>query len=436
MFITLISFTLSAQEHWTLKQCIEYGLKNNRNNTIYANQKKAADARAKEALAEYLPKIALTSTLDDNLRVQETIIPAGIFSDQDIRVAFTKKFQANNTAQLDQVIYDQSLLTGLKANKYNKEQAQLNLKQTQESIIYNISSAYFQISVYREQLELLIANKEIYRRQMEIFQLQVDKGVTLQKDLDKVTVDYNNNSSQIRVAESNLKLAENELKFEMGYPIENTLIVDTIDSEKVPQITSKLTDNAFSPSKKTEFQLSENKIRLLEIEAKRIRHEALPKLSAYARYGALGFGDTVGETYRELSMFSAIGLKLNIPILDFYRRGAQHDQAEIERDNAQEQLKIDEGRYKVDYQNAQTKIVEAQTNVENDRRNVTLAESVLQTTDLQFQKGVTNLTDWLNTQSSLRTAQNSYLNSLYNFYLATLDLEKAAGTLTEFYNSL
>jgi outer membrane protein TolC len=90
----------------------------------------------------------------------------------------------------------------------------------------------------------------------------------------------------------------------------------------------------------------------------------------------------------------------------------------------------------VEYENARTKLLQAQVNVENDQRNVTLAESVLQLTDLQFQKGTTNLTDWLNTQNSLKEAQNSYLNSLYNYYLAKIDLEKAAGTLKTFYNSL
>ena len=69
VIICLFSFWLktSAQENWTLKKCIEYGLINNRNNIIYANEKLAADAKAKEVLADYLPRISLTSTLDNNL---------------------------------------------------------------------------------------------------------------------------------------------------------------------------------------------------------------------------------------------------------------------------------------------------------------------------------------------------------------------------------
>lgn len=437
VILFLFSFWLktNAQENWTLKQCIEYGLKNKRNNTIYANEKLAADAKAKEVLADYLPRVSLTSTLDNNLKLQQSVIPAGIFGPDEVRVSLTQKYNSNFVGQLDQVIYDQSLLTGLKANKYNKQRVDLNIEQSQEAIIYNISIAYFQIFVFHQQLELLVYNRETYEKQIEIYRLQVSKGVTLQKDLDKVKVDYSNTISQIRVAQSNLQLAENELKYEMGFPISNPLKINLSTEIETP-LSLENNTNTFSPASRIDYQLSEINIKTLEIEQSRIKYEGLPKLSAYFRYGAVGFGDNLNAAYNELLPYSAVGLKLSIPILDFYKRNAQYKQAKINRINAEENLKLTEGRYKVEYENASTKLVQAQTNVENDKKNVELAESVLKVTNLQFQKGTTNLTDWLNTQNSLKEAQSSYLNSLYNYYQARIDLEKAAGTLKTFYNSL
>ncbi len=43
-FVCFLPFQLFAQQQWDLKECIDYGLKNNRNNTVYENEKKAADA--------------------------------------------------------------------------------------------------------------------------------------------------------------------------------------------------------------------------------------------------------------------------------------------------------------------------------------------------------------------------------------------------------
>jgi outer membrane protein TolC len=372
--------------------------------------------------------------LDNNLKLQQSVIPAGIFGTDEIRLSLTQKYNANAVAQLDQVVFDKSMLIGLKANKYNKQQADLNIEQSQEAIIYNISTAWFRIFVYNQQLELLNYNKGNYEKQMEIYRLQVSKGTTLQKDLDKVAVNYNNTISQIRVAEINIQLAENELKFEMGFPIDDPLAIKATPEAEL-LMRRKDSSEIFSPSLRADYKLATLNIKVLEIEQARIKAEGLPRLSGYIRYGAVGFGSQLKGAYDELLPYSAIGLKLAIPVLDFYKRNARYKEARINRINAEEYLKLAEGKYKLEYENARTKLLQAQANVENDQRNVTLAESVLKVTDLQFQKGTTDLTDWLNTQHSLKEAQNSYLNSLNSYYQARIDLEKATGTLRSFYNS-
>lgn len=437
--ILLIVFSLwlnvRAQQKWTLKECIAYGLSNNRNQIIYANDKLAADAKARELLADYLPKVSLISTIDNNLKLQQSVIPAGIFGPNELKVSLSQKYSSNATAQLDQVIYDQSMLIGLKASKYNKRQAELNMDQSNEAIIYNISVAYFQILVYRQQLELLEHNMKTYQKQMEIYRLQVNKGTVLQKDLDKVSVDYNNTTSQIRVARSSISLAENELKFEMGYPIGDSLAVDISVKSQIPPDLAGST-KTFSPSSRIDYRLAEINVKVLEIEQSRIKAEGLPKVSGYFRYGAVGFGNNLNGAYDRLLPFSAVGLKLSLPVFDFFKRGAQYEQAKINRMNATENLKLSEDRYRVEYEKASSKLLQAKVNLENDQRNVGLAESVLKVTDLQFQKGITNLNDWLNTQGALKEAQNNYLKSLYDYYQSRIDLEKATGTLKNFYNSL
>lgn len=437
IIFSLLSLWLkaNAQEAWTLKQCIDYGLKNNGNNTIYANEKLAADALAKEVLADYLPRISLTSSLDNNLRLQQSIIPAGVLGPNEMRVSFTQKYNSDATAQVEQVIYDQSMINGLKAHKYSRQQAVLNIQQNQETIIYNICIAYFQILVYREQMELLEHNKNTYEKQLEIYRLQVSKGTILQKDMDKVNVEYNNTLSTLRVAQSNLQLAENELKYEMGYPIRTALSVDRFPEIGLP-LKQEDSTSEFSPSSRIDYQLAGIKIQALTIEQSRVKAEGIPKVSAYFRYGAVGFGDQLKGAYNQLFPYSTIGLKLNIPILDFYKRNARYRQATINRLNAEESLKLAESKYSIEHENAQTKLLQAKVNVENGRRNVSLAKSVLDITDLQFQKGVTDLTDWLNTQHSLKESQTNYLSSLYSYYQARIDLEKAAGSLKTFYHSL
>ncbi|MCQ6957204.1 TolC family protein [Mucilaginibacter aquariorum] len=436
LLFAAMPFPVAAQSAWSLKTCIDYGLKNNRTNLIYANEKKAADARAKEALAAYLPSVGVNGTVDDNLKVQQTLIPAGVLGPEDVRVAFTKKFNTNLIARIDQTIYDQSLLTSLKANKYNKQQAELNQLQNEEMIIYNVSTAFAQIFVYREQLNMLRSNLETYRKQMEITALQVKKGTVLRKDLDKVTVDYNNGQSQIRVAESNLSLSENQLKYEIGYPVDKVLTVDSTAAADVFKADPISGNGSFLAENRADYRISQVNTKLLEIEESRIKAGVLPKLSAYAQYGMIGYGDQLKPSFSTMAPYSAIGLKLTIPLFDFFKRNAQREQAMYKRLNAEENLKIDEDRYRLEYENSATKVMKEQSNVDNNRRNIELARSVFRTTDLQYTKGTTDLTDWLNAQNSLKEAQKNYLNALLTHFQARMDLEKASGTLKTFYTGL
>ncbi len=432
----LLPGILNAQEVWTLKTCIEYGLKHNHNSAIYANDKQVADAKAREALAAYLPTVTLTGSVDDNIKVQETIIPAGVFSPTDIRVAFTKRYQINPVAQLDQTIFDKSLITGLQANRYNKLQAELNVTKGEEAIIYNVSTAYFQIAVYREQLDQWRASSETYRGQMEITEQQVKKGIALQKDLEKIKVNYNNSLAQIRVAETNLILSENQLKYEMGFPMQDQLQVKSSSDEATDFIIPTAdVQQETSVRNLTDYKLLQVTEKLNEIDARRLKNLIYPKLTAYARYGSIGFGDDLNKAWSSMASYSAIGLKLSIPILDF-KRNAQIRQARYKFHSANENLLLQESKYQMELGNAQAKFKQEQLNLELNKENIALSQSSFEAIDLQYQKGTTDLTEWLNAQQTLKESQSNYLNSLYTFFQAKIDLEKAQGTLKTFYQAL
>lgn len=433
----LTGFTLcaGAQDVMKLKQCITYGLQNNRNKTIYTNGILAADARASEAVAAYLPSTSITAGFDNNVRLQQSVIPAGTFGEEEIRGSLSQRYGTDAVIEVGQVIYDQSLLTTIKAKRLRIRQTEFTLEKVEESIIFNISNAYFEIMVYSQQLQLLEINRQKYLRQQEIYRLQVAKGVTLQKDLDKVTVDLNNTTAQITVGESNLQLAKNQLKYEMGYAINDALEVRLTTEDEFP-VVALPQQGSFDASQRTDYKIDLYGLQVLEAEQAAIRAEALPKLSVFFRYGAVSFADHFSNSYNEMFPYSTVGLRLSIPVLDFFGRNARYRQAKLATANTAESLELAKSKFTVEHENAVARLLQAHTNVSNGKRNIELAESVMKVTDLQFQKGMTDLTEWLNAQYALKETQNTYLNSLYTYCQGRIELERAGGTLKKFYNAL
>ncbi len=428
----LMAFPSAGQQQLTLKACIDYGLRHNRNVKIARISEETAHEQAREALSAYLPQVSGSATLDDNVKLQSTVIPAGIFGSEPTRVALGTKYATNASAQLDQVIYDQALLTGLKANKPNMESALLNAEKTRENLIYNISTYYYQVFITEQQIGLLRDNLDKTRKIAEVLKLQLEHGVIRKVDLDRTQVSLNNIQSQLNLAENNLILAQNRLKFQMGMDLNEQ--VTLAQPAREPEML--LNTPAFDYNLLTDFKLQKVNMQLYGIEKARIQAGYLPKLSLYARYGTQALGNELGASWNKWMGYGAIGLKMTIPVFDGFRKNAQWKQADLKLQTLNEQLQLNIQNYELQNSNSQMQLKKASSNVISDESNVALAREVYAVTTLQYQQGTVTLPDLLNAETSYKEAQNNYINSLLSYYQARLDLEQSQGTLSSFYIEL
>lgn len=423
-----------AQAPMSLKDCIDYTLKNNPSNPLYENQVKIAESQKLEALSGYLPQVNGSGTLDDNLKRQVTVIPAGAFSPTDMTVQFGNQYNTSLTLQAEQVIYDQSLLTGIKANKPNIELAELKKLRNDDDLIYTTASAYYQVLIYKEQMKLLSENERKLSDLLAVQKLQYEKGVITRVSYNRVQVNYNNVVSQKKVAETNYDLAMSRLKNAMGIPVEKQIaVVDTINYK---QDVAMPVTNDFNIKNKPDFLILEKTITLQEIDLKRKRATVLPTLSVYGRYGASAFGNDFAESYDHWYDYSVVGLKLNVPLFGGLRRYSQIKQSELNLYNSRQNLIINSESIKLQLQSANTQLLSSYTNLLSNKNNIELAKTVFDDTGLQYQKGAASLTDFLNADYSYKEAQANYINSLLNYLIARIDLERSKGTIKQFVNQL
>lgn len=418
----------------SLKECIEYTLKNNPSNVVYDNQIKIAEKQKLEALSYYLPQVNGTATLDDNLKRQVTVIPAGAFSPTDIKVQFGNQYNTAATLQADQVIFDKSLLAGIDANGPNIELAELKKIQNEDNLIYNTAAAYYQMISFREQIKLLSQNEKKLSDLLTVQKLQLDKGVITRTAVNRVQVNYNNVISQKKVAETNYNLAVIKLKNAMGLPLENELNV--IDSINYKQDIELPVMSDFDIKTKTDYQILEKNVLFQEVDLKRKRASVLPTLSAYARYGANAFGNDFQRSYDHWYDFSVVGLKLNIPVFSGLRRYSQISQSELNLYNARQNLVINAENIKLAMQGSNTVLLSSYTDLQANKNNIELAKAVFDDTSLQFEKGTVALTDFLNADYAYKEAQTNYIKSLLTYLTARIDLERSKGTIKQFVNQL
>ncbi len=426
--------THAQSEGMSLKACIDYALANSPTLMIYENQVAIANAQNKEGLAGYLPQVNGSISFDDNFKRQTTIIPAGAFSPTPLTVQFGNKYAGTVSGQVDQVVYNQSLINSIQASKVNVKLTEFQKEENEINVIYNTATAFYQVLILQEQLELIKTNEETIGELLEVQKLKYEKGVLPASSYNRLKVNFNNIVSQKQQVEMQLKMGLENLKNVLGMSPEQEIRIDqSLEIENEPQMPEQY---AVQVKNRVDYRILETNIELQQFDLRRKRAQYIPTIGLYARYGANAFGNDLNSTFNDWYDFGAVGLKINVPIFSGMSKYQQVKQSTLNLDNMRQNLELNSRMYALNLKNAQTQLNASYLTLLSNQENLDLAESVYTETQLQYEKGTASLSDLLNADYARKEAQSNYINSMLNYYIARIDIEKSKGTLLEFTNNL
>lgn len=429
-YFLVVQFSFS-QYNFSLSECIDYAIKNNPSNKVQDNQIAIAKEKGKQALSAYLPQINGTANVINNLELQTTLLPAGVFGPSEREAQFGSKYNTNGYIDVSQTIFDYSKLLGIKANKPYTELSELQKEQNTEEIAYNVGANYFQVLIFREQQKSLTNNQKKYQQMLPVLENQVKNGVIIQNDLERVKVSLASTEYQIKDALMKEKLALNNLKNAIGLKLDEDLeIKNDTDFKAYAELAKDNED--FEVSNLLSVKMSEKQIVLENFNVRMKKFAFVPTITAIGRFGNQSLSQTFGNVFSNFNTYSYIGLSANVPIFSGLRRMSALREEQLVLDNNKRNLEINKDILKLKYQNAQTALLSSQDALKNNENNMNLAKSVYDITYYQYEKGVASLTDFLNDDTAYKNTQSNYLNSLFNLMLSKLNYHKSKGDLMNF----
>ncbi|TAE53949.1 MAG: TolC family protein, partial [Bacteroidetes bacterium] len=137
------------------------------------------------------------------------------------------------------------------------------------------------------------------------------------------------------------------------------------------------------------------------------------------------FGNDDGRWFNA----TAVGLSLNIPVFDGFRRDAQIKQAEIELLKVRNDLDNSERYVGTQFLNAQNKLTVARSSLTSQEENMALAREVYRINQLRYSEGISSLSDVLSAETALRESQSNYISSLIQYRLAELEWIRFSGNM-------
>lgn len=431
-FMIFGSSSAYAQQQVSLQEAIKQALQNKAEAKKAALQIKKAEYKIAEARAGALPQVSATAGLTYNPIIQESLLE---FGGQRIRAQLGQPWSSQAVVSVNQAIFDQRVFTGLKAAKSTREFYVLNAQLSNEQIIENVATAYYQVFVQEENLKTLNVSYTNTEKVRNVIKSLVDNGLAKGIDLDRTNVQLTNISANRQQLVNAVELSKNSLKFYMGVPIETDIELEEKTIEPKPELIAGNVDL----DTRTEVKVLQKNRELLQYNKKATEAYLYPTVGLQANYGWAGQGSkfplTNGINNGVLwSDYSAIGLNINIPIFTGGATKSKIQQAEIDILDIDQDIQNTQLSLSLDYKNSVTNIENALINIESMKNNVTLAEKVQKDTQANYQYGLATLTEVLDSENALTNAKQNYTTALLDYKQAEIKLIKAKGELNTLQN--
>lgn len=431
-FMIFGSTSVFAQQQISLQEAIKQALQNKAEAKKASLQIKKAEAKIDEARAGALPHVTATAGLTYNPIIQGSLLE---FGGQKIRAQLGQPWNSSASVQVQQAIFDQRVFTGLKAAKSTREFYILNAQLTNEQLIENVATAYYQVFVQEENLRTINESFTNTEKVRKVIKSLVDNGLAKKIDLDRTDVRLTNVSSSKQTIINGLELSKNALKFYMGIPIETDITLEQKEIQPRPELLASTLD----VKNRSEIKVLEKNRELLQYNKKATEAYLYPTVSLVGNYGwgatSAKFPLTNGLNNGVLwSDYSAIGLNVNIPIFTGGSTKSKIAQAQMDIDDLDLDIENTQLSLNLDYKNAITNMENALINIESMENNVTLAEKVRADTESNYRYGLATLTEVLDADNALTQAKQNHANALLDYKQAEIKLIKAKGELNTLQN--
>ena len=427
-------FSASAQTTMSLDQAVQYAWNNHAN--IRNAQISIADAEAQimENKAIGLPQVTGSVNYQRFLQVPVQALPDEFVSflqvinpGQEVsrEVSFVLKNSLTLGLNVDALLFDGSYLVALRAARAYREYVQQDLQVKKRELANQVKDAYVPLLLVDANLDLLDKNLKNLESFWAETKALVKEGFAEQLDADRLELSFRNLQTDRESLVRQRTVAENALKFAMGYPLDQPLDVDGSLDSFWAQTSPELLNTAFSPDKRPELALVDKGLELAEMNIDRYKMGYYPSARAFGGYQHNYQGNTSKDDFWAPSSF--VGVGLSIPIFDGFSKKAKIQRAQLEVEKNQNlRMELLRG-ISLEVETAKTMLQNAQKRLQSQNENVKLAERIYETARTKYKEGVGSSLEITQAEQSMFATQANYMQAMYEVVQAWQKLSQALG---------
>ncbi|MCW5932536.1 MAG: TolC family protein, partial [Bacteroidetes bacterium] len=382
----------------------------------------------KEAQANLIPKVTANADYKYFMELPTQLMPMNALNPQapegqfrDLQFGVPHNINAN--VQLAMPLYNPQVYGVIENTKIANELTQLQFQKSEEQVLYDITTLYYNAQILKHQLDFLESNLINTQKLLKNIELLKEQLLAKGTDVSKVKLQAEQLNTQRENIHNKYISILNALKLNIGISLErNITVVSEIEQQT-------LTENNVENILDLKIIQTQNKLLNSELSTLN-KSRFLPSLNLIASYGTTGFGyDKTPNDFLKFYPIGFAGLQLTYPLFNGTVTQRKINQKKLEISNNELQAQLIGDKNKMETENALRQRTIAQQTVIVTENQITLAQSIYEQTVLQQKQGTTTLTDVLLADNALREAQQNYLSAVIDYLKADLELKKLTGTI-------
>ena len=415
----MTTLTVTAQQKWTLRDCIDYAMQNNITLKQSQLNKQTTTETRKQSQAALFP--SLSGSTNQSLGYKPWLNTSiSTVNNGTVNTSVHKTYY-NGTYGLNAswtVWNGNQNHNQVKANKLSEQQAELTVEQTANTIQEKIAQLYVQIlyqteaiDVCRQSLETSQRNEERGRELVEVGKMS--KADLAQLSAQRATAEYDLVQAESTLANYKLQLKQQlEITGDQSFDIDVTAANDQQALTTIPAMTDVYEQALLL---RPEIKNTELALKASEVQLKIAKAGHLPTVSLTGGLGTSTSSNNSKEWGQQIqtNFDASAGIGVSIPIFDQRKAKTAVNKANIQRELA---LLDQQDKQKKLYATIEGFWLDAQTNQQKFRAASATVESEQQSYDLlqeQFNLGLKNIVELMTGKTSLLKAQQNKLQSKY-----------------------
>ncbi len=444
-FVYLFTLLSSKSYALSLVEAYEAALNNDPQLQVARAEYLAGLESVKIARGGLLPQISAIGSYQERDTETSGVFPITLDQDQnpvtpEIRALRPVENESDETSEtwsvsLRQPLFDASRWFNYKRGKYETEQSKYQLKAEQQTLLFRVVSAYFDVLKAKESLYLAKMLEKADEKQLSRARRRAKVGANAQLDVYQSQAAYDASISNRLYEEDNLGSAVDALQNITGlytqalWQLKQDFDVLPPDPEGI----EKWLNLAFNNSASIKAALADSKAAKATFKSAQSEH--LPTI-----YLELGYNDTDSQTnevdndlpfdFDSKTQGSSISITATMPLFSGGQTRSQARQAKYRYQAAKASHRriLEETRrqVKTTYRNALANVNRISVN----KRAVESSQKALEATQKGYNTGIHDINDVIMAQRNYYNALRDFNNTQYDYLVQMVELKLLVGLLT------